>query len=155
VDPPIFQSYVSWAYSPSLNIAELTADEIGGFSAREECRLVAKCLELYILGDVLDDIRLRNKVLQTLALDIRDIIFPEIEGRAWEKTPENSPMRRMMVDRAMMRGKRSYLLGKLDKYPEDFVQRFAAELLQEVPIKDKKIFDAKLPSYLETLEEVD
>jgi hypothetical protein len=88
VDPPIFQSYVSWAYSPSLNIAELTADEIGGFSAREECRLVAKCLELYILGDVLDDIRLRNKVLQTLALDIRNIIFPEIVVRAWEKTPE-------------------------------------------------------------------
>lgn len=110
---------------------------------------MAKYLELYLLSDILDDIRLRNKVLQTLVLNTATTPCPQTMARVWEKTPEDSPVRRMLVDRATLRTKRTYLLANLTEYPEDFVQQVALKLLQEVPTKDKEVFEAKLPLYSE------
>ena len=154
VDASVFQSYLAWVYSGKLDVTCFSSNFVdeetpGG------ARNVAKYLELYLLGDALDDIRLRNKVLQTLVLDTESLPCPETVRRVWENTLDNSLVRRMMVDRVTLRGKRTYLLKNLAKYPEGFVQQVAAALLQEVPKKDQEIFKAKLPSYLEPVEPVD
>ena len=153
VDPPVFQSYLSWVYSTTLNIAALT-DQDTDKTVSENSRVVAKYVELYLLGDVLDDVRLRNKVLQTLVLDTETMPRLETVQRVWKKTPHNSPIRRMIVECAAWRVNRPYLQSKLTEYPEDFVQRVAAILLCEVPIKSQTLFTARLPAYLEPVGNV-
>jgi hypothetical protein len=43
----------------------------------------------------------------------------------------------------------------MTEYPESFVQQVAVALLQEVPTQNREIFTAKLPSYLEPVEQED
>jgi hypothetical protein len=152
VEASIFQSYLTWVYCGQLNITCFSNEDINKLSCQSS-RAVAKYLELYFLGDVLDDVRLRNKVLQTLVLGADNMLHVQTVQRVWEKTPNNSPVRRMMVDRATLRGQRTHLLENLTKFPEDFVQQVAAALLREVPTKDQEVFKEKLPSYLEPVKE--
>ena len=153
VDPSVFQSYLSWVYSTSLNIAELTNEYIQ--SIPESRQDVAKYIELYLVEDVLGDVRLRNKAIQTLVRDTSGIPYYSTLNRLWDKTPEKSPIREMIVRRATLRTPRVYLSSNLTKYPEDFVQQLAASLLQLVPTKDKEIFEKELPSYLEPVAKID
>lgn len=156
VNPSVFQSYLSWVYSTSLNITELTTDQIDQDQLPDtRNRNVAKHLELYFLGDVLDDVRLRNKVMQILVLDTDNAPCLQTIARVWEKTPEDSPVRRMIVDRAVLRTKRENLIANMTRYPANFVQHVAVKLLQEVSTKEKEVFQAKLPSYLVPVEKVD
>lgn len=154
VDASLFQSYLTWIYCGQLNITCFSNEDINKLSCQSS-RTVAKYLELCFLGDVLDDVHLRNKVLQTLVLGADNMLHVQTVQRVWEKTPNNSPVRRMMVDRATLRGQRTHLLENLNKFPEDFVQQVTAALLKEVPTKDQESFTARLPSYLEPVEMVD
>ena len=153
VSASVLQSYLVWVYCGRLDITCVSSEDID-YLPNERCEIAAKYFELYFLGDAFDDIRLRNRVSETIVLDIRDTLSPSIVTRVWEKTPDSSPARRMIVDRAYLRGKRTFLLDNLTKFPQDFVQQVAAVLLQEVPTKEKDVFTAKLPSYLEPLEKV-
>lgn len=154
VKASVFQSYLTWVYCGQLDITCVSSEDID-YLPSERGEIAAKYLELYFLGDAFDDIRLRNRVLETLVLAISNVIFSSIVTRVWEKTPDTSPVRRMILDRAYLLGKRSYLLRHLTEYPEDFVQQVAAKLLQEVRTKDKEIFRGRLPSYLEPVENSD
>lgn len=116
---------------------------------------MAKYFELYFLGDVLDDVRLRNKVLQTLVLDTDTSPCPQTVTRIWEKTPADSPGRRVVVDRVILRSNRSILTARMTEYPESFVQQVAIKSLQEVPTMEKEAFEARLSSYLESVEQED
>lgn len=151
VHPSVFQGYLSWVYSTSINIAELTTYHID-LLPDPQGREVAKYFELYFLSDVLDDVRLRNEVLQTLVLDTHHFPCPQTITRVWAKTPAGSPARRMLVDRAVLRSKRSSLAAKMTDYPESFVQQVAIKLLKEVPTQNIEVFKAKIPSYLEPVE---
>ena len=152
VDPSVFQGYLSWVYSTSLSIVGITTDGIDKLSGTQS-RAIAQYLELYLLGDVLDDISLRNKVLQTIVLDTRGAPNPRTVVRAWEKTPFNSPVRRMLVDHAVLRTQRAYLADNLTRYPEGFVQQVAIASLQQVPTKNRDVYREKLNSYLEPAEQ--
>jgi len=152
-----FQSYLVWVYCGKVDVTCISSEDFD-YLPTESGKIEAKNFELCFLGDAFDDIRLRNRVLENLILDINEfnnILFPSIVTRVWEKTPENSPVRKMMVDLAYLRGHRTFLLDNLTRFPQDFVQQVAAALLQEIPAKDSKVFKAKLPLYLEPVETVD
>ena len=152
VDPSVFQGYLSWVYSTSLSIVGITTDEFDKLSGTQ-IQAIAQYFELYLLGDVLNDISLRNTVLQTIVLDTRGAPNPKTVVRMWEKTPFNSPLRRMLVDHAVLREERAYLVDNLTRYPEGFVQQVAIASLQQVPIKNRDVYKEKLPSYLEPAEQ--
>lgn len=154
VEASLFRCYLVWVYGAKIDVERFTNEEIDNLSGGVGV-LVAKYLELYILGDVLDDVRLRNKVLQTLVLDTKTALYPQTVARVWEKTPDNSPVRRMFVDRAVLRTSCKYFSAYMTEYPESFVQQVAVALLQEVPTQNREIFTAKLPSYLEPVEQED
>jgi len=153
VHPLWFQSYLSWVYSTSLNIAELSNEHIEGLSRND--LVVAKYVELYLVGDAVGDVRVRYKVTQIMVRDMT--LDPPICAitRLWDKTPGNSPIRKMIVRRAILRTPREFISSNLTKYLEDLVQQLAASLVQLVPTKDKEIFVKELPSYLEPVVKID
>lgn len=150
----MFQVYLVWVYTGQVELSSFTNEQAYVF-AQETDRELAKYLELYLLSDALDDIRLRNKALQMLVLDTERFPCPKSVQRVWAKTPDNSPLRKMLVDRAMLRTRRDYIIERLSKLPEDFVRQIAASLLQAPPIPARKVFEAKLTSYLEPVEKED
>lgn len=152
-DPHVFQDYLGWIYSGRLD-SSLSAHEGTNALGGQRDRLAVRYIELYLVGDVLDDLLLRNKVIRLLVTDTSVLPHPDIVGRVWRKTPENSPIRRMLVDRATIRTKRDFLNNNLGSYPEGFVLQVALSLLQEVPAKGKELLEAKLSSYLEPMEKL-
>lgn len=154
VDASVFQSYLAWVYCKQLDVSYFDSNFIDE-DIPDRARTVAIYFELCLLGDSLDDMCLRNKVLQTLVRDTESLPCPETVRRLWENMLESSLVRGMMVDRVTIRGRGTYLLENLAKYSEGFVQQVAVTLLQEVPKTDQEGFKAKLPSYLELVEPVD
>jgi hypothetical protein len=150
IDPQVFQDYLSWIYSGRLDLSTGVHEDSG---SRD--RLVVRYLELYLVGDALDDLLLRNKVIRLLVMDTSVLPRPSIVERVWKKTPESSPIRKVLVDRATIRTKRDFLTSNLVHFPRGFVLQVAVSLLQEVPAKGKELLEAKLPSYLEPVEPVD
>lgn len=155
--PQVFQKYLSWAYSGELDLSWAASKDMDTLKVvdgllYETDRMVARGIELYLLGDRLDDIGLRNKTIRMLVSDTSKLPRPSTAHRVWDNTPENSPIRRMIVDRATMLTKRTFLAQSLAKYPEDFVQQVALSLLEDVPTKNKECFMAKLPTYLEEVK---
>lgn len=164
VDPQSFQKYLGWVYSGELDLSNFEPTSISsstfsdygyGIVMSHDFHTVAKYIELYLLGDKLDDIDLRNKTMRTLVLDASTIPHWTTTHRVWSNTPETSSLRRMIVDREIARTGRKFLASNLTKYPTEFVEQVALSLLQDTRTKDKKDFNEKLPSYLEQVQEVE
>lgn len=117
--------------------------------------ITSKYYELYILGDVLDDIGLRNMTMCKLALDERTVPTSGTAHRIWKKTPESSHLRRMLVDRIAMLPGRAYVTDYLALYPADLIVQVAVSLAQDATIERKNVFVAKMPSYSEKAKESD
>lgn len=156
VDPQVFQGYLSWIYSGELDLSAFTFTQKETSAMQiNAARDVAKYVELYLLGDRLDDIGLRNKTMRTLVLETHATARPITANRVWDNTPGNSPIRRMIVDRAIALAPRTLLACSLTKYPKEFVEQVAQLLLQDTPTKDREHFNEKLASYLEQVQEVE
>jgi hypothetical protein len=119
----------------------------------EDRRFQTKLIHLYILGDVLDDVHLRNRVMEILVCETPGFPSPRTLERVWEKTPENSLLRKMLVSRATLRACREGLARHMSELPEGFVRQLAMSLLQRVPFESRRVFEAELPSYLEPVED--
>jgi hypothetical protein len=154
IDASVFQCYLTWVYCGRLDVKCISIAAIDDLHYKID-RNIIRHLELYILGDVLDDVRLRNSVLRTLVTKIQSLGSPEGLKLVWEKMPDNAPIRRMLVDRATLRTRQDYLIENVAQYPESFVQQVTATLLQGVPGRSKEVFEARLPSYLETVGDGD
>lgn len=153
VEASLFPCYLIWIYGGKLDVKRYTNEAIeelpsGGY------KLAAKLVEMYILGDALDDVRLRNRVIQTLVLETKVLPNSKTIKRIWENTLDGSHIRKMIVRRAVLRTERAPLANALKDYPADLVLQLAGSLLELVPEKDKKSFEQELPSYLELVEDV-
>lgn len=108
--PSVFRRYLLWAYSGHL---EWTADGKIRLEAPNEAdqeaiyEEMSMIIELYILGDSLDDIRLRNKVVEILATGVGYVPNGEQLTRLWANTTDNSLLRTMFTDRLVLRADRS------------------------------------------------
>lgn len=153
VDAQVFQQYLSWVYSDKFDLSTFTSThkDIPGLESSH--RDVANCIELYLLGDKLDDIGLRDKTMETLVLNSNSTSRSVTVHRVWSSTPENAPIRRMIVDRAIALTKRDYFAQHLEEYPAEFIKQIALSLFQDTPTKTRKVFKAKLPCYLEQVHD--
>ena len=139
-----FESYINWAYSDTL-VAESTVDEN-----------INMMIALYLLGDRLDDIKLRNKTLKALhsyaSIDKRHPGARTVT-EIWHGTPPSSLLRKWVVDVTISKLKRTSFENSLTSYPSEFVQELALKALQQIPTISSKEFQAKLPLYVEADEE--
>jgi hypothetical protein len=89
-----------------------------------------RLIKLYVLGDVLDDLRLRNRVLKDL-LNINETPFPRSVTWAYEHTPTTSNLRGVLVRLACHRWNRTVMIKKCASYHHEFVRALAVLLLLE------------------------
>ena len=140
-----FESYINWAYSDTL-VAESTVDDN-----------IDMMIDLYLLGDKLEDIKLRNKTLKALhSYATIDKIQPGAHAitEIWRGTPPSSLLRKWALDVTISRLGRKSFEDELTDYPSEFVRELALKALQQIPTIASKEFQAKLPLYLEVDEEV-
>lgn len=144
--PEVFRAYLEWIYSDDVEFIRDVEDDVDTPS-REQ----ALFCELYLLADTLDDVRLRNKVMEILVKQTRGMPDLSTLKRVYQRTPSNSPFREMLVDRAVLQLGGDEFARTISDYPPEFVQEVAMLLMFSKchTAKDKLI--AKLPDYQETV----
>ncbi|KAK4952511.1 hypothetical protein LTR10_009317 [Elasticomyces elasticus] len=97
VGPATFRAYVQWIYSGNVVVVdgeELRSDDKGD---QRQWRLI----KLYVLGEILSDMLLRNKITDGYRECCRSNGYgagPASIGLAYEHTPAGSTMRKLLLD---------------------------------------------------------
>jgi hypothetical protein len=142
-----FQAYVVWVYTGKIAVNKPTQDCVRKF-ALEEYR---EAVELYLVGDVLDDLLLRNTAMRTLVTK-RKVwqVQPDLATihQIRDSTPPESRLRQMIVDVTIKRMHRANI-DEVASYPADLLKCIALKLLQQVPTVFNEAFVSRLDDYLE------
>jgi hypothetical protein len=117
VEPDIFQTYADWAYSNVVTPVHSSTKSL---------------IKLYLIGDFLDDLRLRIKTMELLVASVKSIeTFPKVNAikMIWDNTTANSLLRSWILDLAI----RYYDRASFAKHAERF--RFPADFVLQVTLK--------------------
>ncbi|KAM0704399.1 hypothetical protein Q7P35_008633 [Cladosporium inversicolor] len=118
--PDVFQMYVDWTYTEDLVFQDQTSDT----------DVLTELIELHLLGDILDDVKLRNMTIHFLTSQVATTDGPPCFGDIdliWEHTTPSSSLRRWALDTLVA------LLGADDF--EKYITEYPAELTQQISIK--------------------
>lgn len=148
-----FQTYMDWTYTNELAYEEAVSTQNG-------CFVVRSLVELYLLGDVLKDVKLRNKVLRSLSMQIRQLnlsLSPEQCDFAWKNTAPNSPLRKVIVDHFVTLTSPEVLRKYSAEWPADLALQIALMLMDRY-VKDENVdmnaLEARVESYMEAENDV-
>lgn len=134
VEPVHFKVYCDWIYSDEVSEVTATQEEESEEKAAEDKRL----MEIYVLGDTLDDVALRNRVVLMFWKRMRSYKFlpsAEVWQWVWGSLPQGSLMRRMVVDVLVSRLCRKDFALKVSQYPPELVQEIAVATMEATPTK--------------------
>lgn len=122
-----FAVFVHWMYTGEID------KEGSGFERPAEGPLYSGALAAFLAGDVLENESLRNEaVTEIISIDIDVKILPSESGvsRYWDKTAENSPLRRCLVDLYASRAAEDVLAGMVSLVPPNFTEQVLRKLAQ-------------------------
>lgn len=145
VEPDIFSSYLNWVYTGGLAVNVPKQDPVTPKETK-----YGNFVKLYLLGDTLDDLSLRNSTMGIL-VNSNYQLMPASITLAFEHTPTQSLLRKMLVTFAALRWDRACFAIFKAKYHPEFVQDLAEYLMYQTD-KQKtspKDFVNKLPEFLE------
>ena len=120
-----FQVYMNWAYT---NI--LTDKEAKATTTTSEA--FNNLIEMYLLGDYLDDVKFRNAVFKSLSTYTLQVLdsFDAIQLHLiWDHTTSDSILRSWAVDVFVSLFSHTYLDKYGTIYPPDFVLQVAKEAM--------------------------
>ena len=125
VEPGMFSSYLNWVYTSNV-VVEVEED-----SRDPEARLAYEqdgLMRLYVLGDVLDDLPLRNQTLKDLANIVSQ---PSSQSVTWayEHTPAISNLRQVLVHLAALKWDVTGFIIERANYHHEFVRDLAVVLM--------------------------
>jgi hypothetical protein len=147
-----FQAYVVWVYAGKVNINKSIKGD-AKLAAAEELR---ETVYLYLLGNVLDDLQLRNAAMRALVTGLKDWnVQPSCNliNHIWDSTPPGSLLRNMLVDFILKRWDSSFIKENvMAQYPTDLLATIAHRLLRESYFSRSmsyEVFAAGLSGYLE------
>lgn len=144
VKPETFQCYVDWVYGGIF-----VAEGSGGSPVEMSTRL-------YVLGDILDDIRLRNTALKALtSYACVELKHPSVDSIcwAWSNTPPHSLFRKWIVDATFFQLRREQFAERISDYPAEMVQLIALESIQRFRVLESNELRARLMEYVEVEDE--
>lgn len=109
-------------------------------------------IKLYVLGDVLDDLALRNKSMEIMV--VRSLIWksqPSVQVIKWayENTPQSSPLRKKLVSAAILKMSRKAFKSNVANEHPEFVQEVAVLLMEQTKAQTSQALIDKLPEFLE------
>jgi hypothetical protein len=141
VEAMVFQRYVDWAYGDIL------------VSEKDSKADMVMLVHLYLLGDKLDDVKLRNKAIKAMtSCSYVNRLAPHASTITliWSNTTPSSPLRKWIIDHKMLRYSRPEFAKEITEYPAELVQQIALKFIGQTPSQSADVFQAKLPEYLET-----
>jgi hypothetical protein len=145
VEPEHFQSYLAWLCSGKHPPPASKSDPHDVIDAELDV-----AVELYLLGDILDDIRFRNKMMESLVCNDRGRVpHTDTLRKVWKRTPPASPLRKMYVENFVMRLGRDTFDRLIGYYPPELVQEVAMLCLKRLGISKEASFKEKLASFQE------
>lgn len=137
-----YQIYVEWVYTSRINI------DARGSEHKQEM-----LVEMFILGDVIDDYQLRNTTMEALIASIQepadDCIDDPLSSvtttcyqlhRVYEATMAGSPLRQFFVNWIMKRSTRDSIKSLIAVMPAEFVQELAVAALEQIELMDDEEF---------------
>lgn len=138
----VFQAYLVWVYTGKVAVNREVP--------RRQLRAI---IDLYLLGDVLDDLLLRNAAVRSLVINIPIWnVIPSINlvNHVWASTPTKSPLRRVIVDVIVKRvGRASMGHCVTVDHPPEFLHSIAVASLNQVSTVSAENFISGLYGYLE------
>lgn len=148
IEAATFRWYSLWVYSDKLEGPTFTVESDSTERAAERESIV----KLYLLGDSLDDVGLRNKTNELLFKTMRTqrkLIDPEIINLAWESTLPKCPLRKMLIDVHVSRKSWGDFAEHISEYPVEFLQELAVAALRARKISSWDVLAQRLPQYAE------
>jgi hypothetical protein len=96
VKTKVFQDYCKWIYSGVIPVSRISA----GSEVEETYTEQKLFVNLYLIGDLLDDIQLRNLATREMFAGMKAVGLPcsDTMARVCSLTPPGSLFRKMMVD---------------------------------------------------------
>lgn len=117
--------------------------------------LTSNLVNLYLLGDMVDDKTLRNKVmdaLQTSTHERQKGLSTHTICHIWESTVEGSTLRKWAFDMILLKQRNTFEENST-KYPPDFVRKIAVELMKQPSDISSAAFLARSQKYQEAHDE--
>lgn len=137
-----FQAYLVWAHTGRVAVNK--------GAPRHQLRAI---IELYLLGDVIYDLLLRNAAMRSLVINIPVWnVVPSVSlvTHIWASTPTKSPLRQLIVDIIVKRvGRASVETCVTVDHPAEFVHSIAVVSLKQVSTVSAEKFISGLNGYLE------
>ena len=143
VDPTTFKAYCGWIYSGET--FKLTCTEHS--SRREMTAEDRQLIKLYLLGDILDDVQLRNRTLPLFAKSVqnhRQLLGSSSYSRIYSSTLPGSPLRRTIVEIIVSRACRKDFGTNASRYPPELMQEVALAALAAAPLVDWDIIHKRI-----------
>lgn len=146
-----FQAYSTWLYTGQIAVGPCT--EASAFDEKMgEFQLL---IDLYLLGDKLLDIQLRNQANIALFKSMQKVnSVPDVRltTLVWESTVSGSLLRKLLVDVIVWRFDRDSYAGSISRYPAEHVQEVAVAVLRATSILSWEQMAQKLSPYEEAEE---
>jgi hypothetical protein len=145
----LFRHYCDWIYTGTIPTSRLTPEsKIEDEGAEKE--LFA---DLYLLGDSLDDIQLRNLAIQRFCVCLggsKSLPSIDLVAHARSSTPPKSLFRKRIVDITVARLSRDRFAETVAEYPLEFVQELAVVAMFKAPTATWKDVVGDNNKYLES-----
>lgn len=144
-EPEMFRSYLVWVYTDGLAVDITNSEPVQAQETK-----YSTFVKLYVLGDRLEDLRLRNSIMEILVNSNHQFNHESVTW-AFEHTPTGSLLRKMLVSFAATRWVRAIFDEHKAKYHPEFVLDLAAFLMHQTDKQKIGLaeFIQKLPEFLE------
>ena len=116
-EPRTFKNYLKWVYTNEIVVE---VEDVPDKTLRRPYEQEG-LIKLYVLGNTLDDVRLRNQVLRDL-ININYRPFTRSVDLAYEKTTSPSNLREVLVQLAVYRWNRDAFLLRDPDYNHEFLR---------------------------------
>jgi hypothetical protein len=142
--------YVDWVYSSAVDPGLQQEN-----SPVKLARYYGHLIELYLLGDVLDDMEFRNKALDSLnAAVCNEMKFFSAKHchLIWEHTAPNSPLQKWTVDAFLTLFHHSIMAQEGHLFPAEFVLQVAIKAMDMMKVRtaDKQGLCKRMKTYMES-----
>lgn len=152
VKPETFQAYVVWVYAERITANRSTQGDAKAAALDEFTEMV----DLYLLGEYLDDIRLRNAAMKALITNGKLWVIqllPNLIDHIWTSTLPDSMLRKMIVDATISRGLDPISASGFEQYsadyPKDFLRCITVASLKRLPFVGFSTFALGVNKYIE------
>jgi hypothetical protein len=130
--------YMDWLY-----FSEIGSKETGS--------LTGPLIDLFLLGDMVDDRNLCNKTMDALQANNRSTLASPTTfeiARIWENASEGSMLKKWVLDLYVLRSK-PYFADDVAQLPSELVMQIAVKLMEQTTSVTPAAFLAKSHEYQE------